>query len=344
MTGNLRWVALKLLIFTAVTIAVTTWLAAIIGNLALFSNPYEIKAEFTDATGLLKGDAVKAAGVTVGRVSGIAIDDGLALVTMEINDGVDLPAGVSAEIRFRNLIGQRMVTLIQGDASFQTVAAGPGETAAAQDDLMEPGDVIPFARTKPAFDLTALFNGLRPLIQSTDASDINIVTEALTEALDGRSQEIKNLLGNVGAISDTLASRDEELGSLLGNVNLLTDDLNARDQQLQGTLADMNDFLADLASSRGDLEQAIVLLDDASRRLDRVVQNNADDLELQFDNLAEILEVVDNRKKELKGVIRSLPSFLVGVERVSNYGQWSNVYLVDVCKDDLGTCGSRAPE
>ena len=344
MIGSIRWISLKLVIFTAVTIAITTWLAAIIGNYALFSSPYEIEAEFTDATGLLKGDVVKAAGVTIGRVSEIVIDDGLAVVTLQINKDVELPSDLDAEIRFRNLIGQRMITLIQGDTSLQAAALAPGDNAAAQGDVMEPGDVIPFSRTKPAFDLSALFNGLRPLIQSTDAQDINVVTEALTEALGGRSQEIKTLLGNVAAISDTLSSRDQELNSLLSNVNIITDDLNARDQQLQGTLADMNDFLADLSASRGDLEDAIVTLDGASQRLDRLIVRNSDDLELQFENLAEILEVVDGRKRELKGIVRSLPSFLVGVERVSNYGQWTNAYLVHVCKDDLGTCGSRAPE
>ena len=344
MTGNIRWVSVKLLVFTAVTIAVTTWLAAIIGNFALFSSPYEIEAEFTDATGLLKGDVVKAAGVTVGRVSGIIIDDGLAVVTIEINDGVDLPTGLSAEIRFRNLIGQRMITLIQGDAPIVAATLGPGDNAAVQGDFMEPGDVIPFARTKPAFDLTALFNGLRPLIQSTSAADINIVTEALTEALGGRSQEIKTLFGNVAALSDTLASKDQQLSSLLSNVNTVTDDLNARDQQLQGTLADIDDFLGDLAASRGDLQEAIVTLDDAAQRLDRLVVRNGEDLEDELDDLSEILDVVDNRKRELNGVIRSLPAFLVGVERVSNYGQWSQVYLVNVCKDDFGTCGTRGAQ
>jgi len=344
MTGNIRWVSLKLLIFTAVTIAVTTWLAAIIGNFALFSNPYEIEAEFTDATGLLKGDVVKAAGVTVGRVSEIRIDDGLALVSMEIENDVDLPRDLGAEIRFRNLIGQRMVTLIQGDSPVPTASLSPGDNASAQTGLMEPGDLIPFSRTKPAFDLTALFNGLRPLIQSTDAADINIVTEALTEALGGRSQEIKTLLGNVAAISDTLASRDQQLSSLLSNVNVITDDLNARDQQLQGTLADIDNFLSDLSASRGDLADAIVTLDDAAERLDRLVVRNGDDLEAELDDLSEILDVVEGRKRELNGIVRKLPSFLVGVERTNNYGQWSNVYLVNVCKDELGTCGSRAPE
>ncbi len=341
--GGIRWVSVKLFVFTVFTIAITTWLASVIGNFALFSSPYEIEAEFTDATGLLKGDAVKAAGVTVGRVSEIAIDDGLAIVTIQIDGDVELPAALGAEIRFRNLIGQRMINLLQEDElSTTTAGLAPGPNAQAQGEMMEAGDTIPFERTKPAFDLTVLFNGLRPLIQSTSARDINVVTESLSQALGGRTKEIENLLGNVAEISDTLASRDDQLTSLLGNVNTITDDLNSRDDQLQATLSDIEDFLGDLSASRSALEEAIITLDDASKRLGRVVERNADDLELQFDNLAEILEVVQSRQKDLRGAVRSLPEFLVGVERVSGYGQWSNVYLVTVCKDDLGSCGTRS--
>ena len=42
----------------------------------------EITAELTDASGLLRGDVVKAAGVTVGRVEEIGIRDG------RVGDGV----------------------------------------------------------------------------------------------------------------------------------------------------------------------------------------------------------------------------------------------------------------
>ncbi len=63
-----RWVAVKLTLFTVVTVIVTSGLAAIIGNFKFFSSPYVVTAQFEDATGLLQGDVVKAAGVTIGRV------------------------------------------------------------------------------------------------------------------------------------------------------------------------------------------------------------------------------------------------------------------------------------
>lgn len=323
---SFRWVALKLLVFTIVTIVVTTYLASIIGNFQLFSSPYEITAQLTDASGLLRGDVVKAAGVTVGRVEEIGIRDGIAVVTMSIDEDTELPGELSAHVRFRNLIGQRMITL-----------TAPSPATGATGD----GDVIPLERTEPAFDLSALFNGLRPLIRSTDPEDINTVTRALTKALSGRAEQVEGFLGNVGDISTSLASKDAELRVMLDALNEVAADLNGRDAQLQGTLADLDDFLGDLQASRGELASALVSLDDAATRLGRVVERNDSHIEAEIDDLAILLDAVDDKREDLRGALRALPDMLVAVERVSSYGQWTNIHLVHVCKDDLGECGRR---
>ena len=323
---SFRWVALKLLVFTIVTIVVTTYLASIIGNFRLFAQPYEITAELTDASGLLRGDVVKAAGVTVGRVEEIGIRDGIAVVTMTIDEGTELPDGLGAQVRFRNLVGQRMIALVAPER-----ATG----------LTEAGDVIPLDRTEPAFDLSALFNGLRPLIRSTNPEDINTVTRALTKALSGRAEEVEGFLANVGDISTSLASKDQELAVMLDALNEVTSDLNGRDVQLQSTLSDLDDFLGDLHASRGELSAALVTLDDAATRLGRVVRHNDSHIEAEIDDLAILLDAVDDKREDLRGALRALPDMLLAVERASSYGQWTNIHLVHVCKDDLGECGRR---
>jgi phospholipid/cholesterol/gamma-HCH transport system substrate-binding protein len=332
--GGIRWTAVKLGIFTSVTVVVTVWLAAVIGNFQLFASPYEIEAEFSDATGLLRGDVVKAAGVTVGRVEEIVIDDGIALVTMSINEGTELPANLRAQIRFRNLIGQRMITLLPAEEE------GTGE-GLVSDELAEGGDLIPLDRTDPAFDLTSLFNGLRPVIRSTSPADINLVTNALTEALRGRSDDVEALLGNVADISETLAGKDRELSVLLKNLNLVTSDLAGRDAQLRGTLADLNDFLASVDASKDDLAAALTTLDIAARKLDRIVEANDANIKAEVDALAVLLDAVDDKRADLRGALRALPDVLVGTERVHSYGEWMMIHLVDICKDDSGTCGAR---
>jgi phospholipid/cholesterol/gamma-HCH transport system substrate-binding protein len=321
-----RWVAIKLTVFTLVTIAVTVWLAAVIGNLRLFSSPYQVKAEFADASGLLAGDVVKASGVTVGRVASVALDDGIALVTISLDEGVEIPADVKAEIRFRNLVGQRMVALVdEGDST----------------DILADGDRIGLDRTESAFDLSALFNGLRPLIQSTEPDDINTVSRELVRALEGREGDVARFLGNIADISETIASKDSEIEALLDGLNVVTSDLAARDDQLQQTLADLDTFLGAVAASKDDLEGALVTLDDAVVRLGRIVAANEDNIRVELKDLAIILDAVDDKRQDLRAALRRLPDMLVAVERASSYGQWGNIHLIHVCKDDLGTCGTR---
>jgi phospholipid/cholesterol/gamma-HCH transport system substrate-binding protein len=328
MMQSLRWTTIKLMLFTAVTVVVTIWLASVIGNFRFFSAPYEVTAEFSDATGLLKGDVVKAAGVTVGRVQEIKIDNGLALVTMAIDEGTEIPAEVDAHIRFRNLVGQRMVTLVERDGS-------------PSDALLQGGDRIDLANTQPAFDLSLLFNGLRPLIRSTNPEDINIVTKAVSQALAGRSDEVENILGSLADVSDTLASRDVQLSQLLDNLNVVTEDLAGRGDQLTRTLANMNSFLTDVAASREDLSQALVTLDDAATRFKRIIDANDSNIDAELEDLATILDAVDDRRADLRAALRELPNFLVSVERVNTYGEWANIHLIHLCKDEGTACGTR---
>jgi phospholipid/cholesterol/gamma-HCH transport system substrate-binding protein len=328
MTRGIGGVAFRLAIFTIVTIIVTVWLAAVIGNARLFSDPFEIKAEFKDATGLLPGDVVKAAGVTVGRVQDIVIDDGVALVTIGLDEGTEVPAGVRAEIRFRNLIGQRMVNLVEDDE-----VAGGGTLGS--------GDLLPVERNRSAFDLTVLFEGLRPLIRSTNPEDINLVSRALVQALEGREKDVAGVLGNVALLSDTLADSDREIASLLDNVNVVTSDLASRDEQLQRTLGNIHDFLGDVADARTELASALTELDGAADRLNRILRKNGKDIEVDLESLATILDAVDDKRADLRGALRALPEMLIAVERGNSYGEWSNLHVIHVCKDDFGTCGTR---
>ena len=324
---SFRWIAAKLALFTVVTAVITTLLASSIGNFPLFSDQYEVKAEFNDATGLLLGDVVKAAGVTVGRVTGVDFVDGLAEVTLSINKDVELPADLSAAIRYRNLIGQRMVVLSESPE--------PGE------GLTEDGDRIPLARTEPAFDLSVLFNSLRPLIRSTDPDDVNVVTSELLQAMEGRGAEIESLIGNIATITHAIGSKNDELEVLLKNVNIVTADLAGREVQLTRTLGNIETFLTSISAGRQDLAVAIDTLDEAARRLGRVVEKNDGNIRAEVDDLAILLDAVNDKRAALKKAVRRLPAVLQAVSRVNSYGEWSMVHLIDVCKDDTGECGRR---
>ena len=97
--------AVRLGIFTVVSVLVTGMLVAIMGHFGLGSqNQY--KAYFSNASELAKGDDVRIAGVVVGKVKGVKIYQRThAIVTFEVKDDVPLTTESHANIQFLNLIG-----------------------------------------------------------------------------------------------------------------------------------------------------------------------------------------------------------------------------------------------
>src|SRR4051794_18944431 len=115
---------IKLIVFFAVCLVFTAYLAFTIGNIHPFRESYSLTASFDDVTGLLRDDNVKVAGVVVGKVTGVNLHDGKARVKFNVRKGVRLPTDSSAAVRWRNLLGQRYIYLYPGEAS--TVLKGGG--------------------------------------------------------------------------------------------------------------------------------------------------------------------------------------------------------------------------
>src|SRR4051794_14935904 len=108
--GPARGALVKFAVFAAVTVLLTLFIGGQIMGTS-FHDRYPLVATFDDVTGLLPGDQVKVAGAPVGRVSSIKVKNGRAEVRMEVDRGVRLPADSTAAVRWRNLIGQRMIYL-----------------------------------------------------------------------------------------------------------------------------------------------------------------------------------------------------------------------------------------
>ena len=130
----------KLLIFMVVTTLATAVLVVTIGNIS-FSSSRDYKAVFADATGVVKGDDVRVAGVKVGSVTDVEIVERTrALVTSPSTTRPSISGATLALIRYRNLVGQRYLSLSEG--------IGDGRR-------LPDGATIPLERTQGALDLTA---------------------------------------------------------------------------------------------------------------------------------------------------------------------------------------------
>lgn len=318
-----RGVALKLIVFTVFTGAVTILLASNIGNFALFKSRYSVQAVFTDVTGLLNNDPVTLAGVTIGKVTGQRVEKGLAVVDMSIDNAVKLPKTTHVEIRYRNLLGIRVVNLDPKDGG---------------EPFLKPDDRIPATQTQGPLDLDTVFNNLRPLLTGINASDINTISKALVVSFAKHKDDIDAVLADTATFLGTLASKDVQLGSLVDNVGTVATAIAGEREQLQRLLGAFAGVAENLAGNSSALDRTLVNLNTATGELGRLIKDNRASLERDLDDLVTVLELVLKHQGDLKQITLNLDDVLRATLKVMSFGEWANLYVPALCLSSIPGC------
>jgi phospholipid/cholesterol/gamma-HCH transport system substrate-binding protein len=110
-------VELSVGIFVLIGILCVGYLAVRLGKMEIIGYDYYIVwARFSNVGGLKNGGAVEMAGVQIGRVTDITLDpnDKVAVVSMKINDRIQLNDDVIASVKTAGLIGDKFIKLTPG--------------------------------------------------------------------------------------------------------------------------------------------------------------------------------------------------------------------------------------
>jgi phospholipid/cholesterol/gamma-HCH transport system substrate-binding protein len=304
----------KLLVFVVVTSLATTVLVVTIGNIG-FGSSREYRAEFTDATGVNKGDDIRVAGVRVGTVSEVEIVDRTrALVTFSVDEETSVNGGTNAAIRYRNLVGQRYISLTQEVGDTRRLPAG---------------STIPVSRTHPALDLTVLFNGFKPLFQALSPEDVNQLSYELVQVFQGEGGTLEGLLAHTASVTSTLADRDEVIGDLIDNLSLVLDHVADRDQQLTRLIDSFRTLVGGLKKDRNaildSLEDVSALSVETASLIDGIREPFVKDIK----ELRAVAGNIDKNKAELDRALQVLPIKLNKIGRTAIYGSFFNFYLCE---------------
>ena len=113
-------------LFVLIGILCLGYLSVKLGKLELVrGDVYEVDAQFNTASGLKAGSTVEIAGVEVGRVRGITLNEDRAMVKLAINNTVKLYTDTIASIKTRGIIGEKFLALSPGGGGD---SLKPGET------------------------------------------------------------------------------------------------------------------------------------------------------------------------------------------------------------------------
>ena len=302
----------RLMIFVLVTVMATGLLVVLIGNLS-FGETKDYKAQFTDVTGVSKGDDVRISGVKVGSVKEVAVAGAdRAEVTFSLDADTTLSDTTRVAIRYRNLVGQRYLSISD--------ELGGGGT-------MEEGDTIPVGRTQPALDLTVLFNGFKPLFQALTPSDINKLSYEIIQVFQGEGGTLESLLAHTASVTNTLADRDQVIDSLIENLNSVLDHFADRDKQLSRLIVTFRRFVEGLAKDRNALLDPLQDISTLSQETAGLLTGIREPLVRDVKQLRRLGGNLESNEQELDRAIQVLPIKLNKIGNTATYGSWFNFYL-----------------
>jgi phospholipid/cholesterol/gamma-HCH transport system substrate-binding protein len=336
---------IKLMVFAVVTVLATAVLGVTISN-RTFGSTDTYSARFSDVTGLLAGDSVRAAGVRIGTVKSIEVGDGdYAEVSFDVEKDVPMLASTKLQVRYLNLVGQRYIAVVEQ----------PG------DETKQPQDQpIGLDRTSPALDLTALFNGFRPLFQALSPEDVNSFSLEIIKTLQGEGGTVTDLVQRSASLTNTVANRDAVIGGVVNNLLKVLNTVEERDDGLNELVVQLQRLVTGLATDRNTIAASLGDIDDLASNSALLLQQIRPYVPADLANLSGLtrnlaitkncanylLPITDPNRitpkvprfanNKCKGpntlaeYLQRAPTKLIQIIRTATYGSFFNFYLCDL--------------
>jgi phospholipid/cholesterol/gamma-HCH transport system substrate-binding protein len=217
----------------------------------LEEKPFELKAEFETAQAVVpgQGQTIRVAGVRIGDVQEVELENGVAVVTFAV-DREFLPVYRDATVQLRPTTGLK-------DMFFQL---DPGTKSAGE---VEDGGTLPVSNTAPDVNLDQILEGL----DSDTQAYLRLLLVGAGKGLEGRDKDLGELLGSLGPINRDLkvlnqevATRRQNLANLIHNFNVLTRRVGQADDDLAQLVNTSNAALGAIAEQDPNVQRAVALL------------------------------------------------------------------------------------
>ncbi len=309
---------------------------------------YRLHIKFDSIGGLKPKSKVRYAGVEVGHVESIMLEDGKARVTINLNPTVKIPANARFLVGSSGLMGDKFVAISGGTSRAEHLA----------DEEHVYGDA--------PVDMDQLIASINRVGQ-----DIGEITTSLKEAIGtgGDPNRLAAILENIELLSAGLAktatANDMALTETIANFRAITDDLkiliHASRGDMGDTISDVRLIAASLAETlpgiASDLERVLNNLNDLmeANRSDvdktaRHVASASENLDRSMDGFSSIMQKMDSGRGtvgklinedrfyenlndavvDIRDTVNEVRSFIGGVSDYKVYVGYRGEYYHDI--------------
>ena len=244
----------RLGIFVALAVIAAVLILEIVGGIERFQRGYELKALFNTAQDLKEGDRVKMAGVDVGRIEKIGLDEtnNKVLVTMKLRQNVEVRVDSVATIKFTGLLGQNFVGIDFGSRGAPRATPGTLLATTEQPDL-----------SAMMAKLDNVATGVENLTKSFTGDKIDNLLGPFTDFLKANRAPLTATIANLQSVSSQIAQGKGTVGKLIyddtlyNSANSTVQDVSKAVAQVQDTIADARKVIDQVNAGQGTVGKLI---------------------------------------------------------------------------------------
>lgn len=270
---------------------------------------HDVYAEFVQSAGIKVGDQVDVAGVPVGTVAGAELEGDHVLVTMHLNNDLELGRDARASIKMATLLGARYIALEPGD--------GKGL----------PGNRIPKSNTEVPYDLADVVQIGTPKFEKLDAGQLSKSLQALGDQIEGAPQLTAQALDSVGALAKTINSRRDQVAGLLKDLDKVTKILGDNRNSVLLVITQGEAIANRVMERQGLLTQLLDNVAKLTKQLQQIGAQNNDQLGPTITQLDTMAQGLQKNKENLDKLLQIMPVSLRQFNNVFGNGPYGEVGL-----------------
>lgn len=237
----------RLGIFFVLALIAAFIILEMLGGSSFWKKGYRLHGMFKTAQELKVGDAVKLAGVEIGKVEKITLTNSMVDVKMKINRDAVVRTDSKATIKFAGLLGQNFVSLDFGTNGLQ----------AADNAYLLTGEQADLGAIMAKLDNVA--SGVENLTKNFTGDKIENLLGPFTDFLKENSPRLTAIFGNMQTISSQIAEGKGTVGKLINDdalylsaINTVSNLQSATDE-IKVTLDQARNVIADVNAGKGTL-------------------------------------------------------------------------------------------
>lgn len=223
----------KLGMFVALAVVAGVVIIEMLGGPEHFMRGYRLFALFHNVQELKVGDRVKMAGVEVGRVERIDLQDEKARVTMKMRRDAEVKLDSTATIKFAGLMGQNYVSL-----DFGTPTAGLAQDGAVLDTREEPDLSSMMAK------LDSVATGVENITKTFSGVKFDQFLGPFIDFMKDNKAPMTAAISNINAVTYEVAHGEGTVGKLIYDPTLYNTAMTTV-TNMQSTFSEAHNTLAD---------------------------------------------------------------------------------------------------